>query len=171
MRPRLTSHSESGLARESRAVDPDLAPIGFPPCADTLPIGAFFCRPLKGLRDRWGPFRLGELTLLNAGQASVPDHLSLDGWEAKLWRPNWTGSTRSWAAIDQEPLNAKGGKNMETMILILAMALIFVPLPFDFNDLLHAAFALSGFVLLMWWILRIDRNKDRAVAPKPLAPV
>ena len=97
----------------------------------------------------------------------MPDDVSeLGRWEGKLWRPNWTGSTRSWAAIDQEaPMS--GETNMEKMILILAMALIFVPLPFEFNDLLHAAFALSGFILLMWWILRIDRNKDRAIAPKP----
>ena len=54
---------------------------------------------------------------------------------------------------------------MEKMILILAMALIFVPLPFDFNDLLHLAFALSGLVLLMWWILKNDQNKDRSIAP------
>ena len=51
---------------------------------------------------------------------------------------------------------------MEMMILILAMALIFVPLPFDFNDLLHLVFALSGFVLLIWWILKNDQKKDRS---------
>jgi hypothetical protein len=54
---------------------------------------------------------------------------------------------------------------MEKMILILAMALIFVPAPFDFNDLQHLAFALSGFVLLIWWILKNDQNKDRSMAP------
>jgi hypothetical protein len=56
---------------------------------------------------------------------------------------------------------------MDEMILILAIALIFVPAPFDFSDLLHLAFALSGLVLLIWWILKNDQNKDRSIAPRP----
>jgi len=56
---------------------------------------------------------------------------------------------------------------MEMMILILAMGLIFVPLPFNFNDLLHLVFALSGFVLLIWWILKNDQKKDRSKAILP----
>ena len=54
---------------------------------------------------------------------------------------------------------------MDKIILILAMALIFVPTPFEFNDLLHLAFALSGLVLLIWWIIKNDQNKDRPIAP------
>jgi len=54
---------------------------------------------------------------------------------------------------------------MEKMILILAMGLIFVPVPFDLPDLLHLAFALSGLVLLIWWILKNDQDKDRSIAP------
>jgi len=54
---------------------------------------------------------------------------------------------------------------MEKMILILAMALIFIPLPFDFNDSLHLPLALSRLVLLSWWILKNDQNKDRSIAP------
>jgi len=54
---------------------------------------------------------------------------------------------------------------MEKIILILAMGLIFVPVPFDFSDLLHLAFALSGLVLLIWWILKNDQDKDRSIAP------
>ncbi len=54
---------------------------------------------------------------------------------------------------------------MEKMMLILAIALIFVPAPFEFNDLLHLAFALSGLVLLIWWILKNDQNKDQSIAP------
>jgi hypothetical protein len=53
------------------------------------------------------------------------------------------------------------------MILILAMALIFVPPPFAFNDLLHLAFALSGFVLLIWWIIKNDQKKGRSKAVSP----
>ena len=52
---------------------------------------------------------------------------------------------------------------MENLILVLAIALIFVPAPFDFNDLLHLAFALSGFALLVWWILKNDQKKDRSI--------
>src|SRR5215467_3238464 len=101
--------------------------------------------------------------------ASPIVHLSLvfrEGAVTKLWRPNWKGSTRSWVAIDQRHyarLARRGGRNMERMILVLAIALIFVPTPFAFNDLLHLAFALSGFVLLIWWILRNDQNKDRSI--------
>src|SRR5215469_7960088 len=33
-----------------------------------------------------------QLTWLNTGQATAPDDASeLGWWEAKLWRPNWTG--------------------------------------------------------------------------------
>jgi hypothetical protein len=50
------------------------------------------------------------------------------------------------------------------MILILAVALIFVPPPFDFNDLLHLAFSLSGFTLLIWWIIKNDQKNDETAA-------
>jgi len=50
-----------------------------------------------------GGLSLPPLIWRNAGPASVPDDTSEPGWwETGLWRSNWTGSTRSWAAIDEE---------------------------------------------------------------------
>jgi hypothetical protein len=51
---------------------------------------------------------------------------------------------------------------MEKIILILAMALIFVLAPFDFNDLLHLAFALSGFRTLDLVDIK-ERSKQRSI--------
>jgi len=40
----------------------------------------------------------------------MPDDVGeLGWWEAKLWRPDWMGSTRSWAAIDQEDFSTLRG--------------------------------------------------------------
>jgi hypothetical protein len=50
-------------------------------------------------------FIFAQLTWLKTGQAGASDDaFELGWWEAKLWRPNWMGSTRSWAAIDQKAL-------------------------------------------------------------------